>query len=225
MEEKKEIRCCIPVPKLENDGYDWWERHEKKCTLVREKRFDTVFFGDSITHFWTKENNVNYGEGHWDEVFAEKSVLNLGYGFDRIQNVLWRMENGELENQDPKNFVINIGTNQFSITQNYDGDPPEETAQGICFLAEKLRKKFPEAKIIVMALFPRSNKMQEVIAVNQRLHQALDRRSDIILLDIFEKLLLKNAVPTQIDLSFYKDGTHLNRKGYEIWYEALEKYL
>ncbi|MBO5724213.1 MAG: hypothetical protein J6S58_05230 [Lentisphaeria bacterium] len=226
MENQKKIRCCIPATKIENDGYDWWKRHEDKCALVKEKKFEVIFLGDSITHFWSAENNVNYGQGHWDEVFAGKNVLNLGYGFDRIQNVLWRIENGELENQDPGMFILNIGTNQFSVTKNYDGDTPEETVQGICFLADKLRKDFPQSKIVVMALFPRNNHMQEVMDANKLLHEAISRRSDLILLDIFEELCIREeGCVKSAPNCFQPDGTHPNRNGYEVWFKALQKYL
>ena len=61
MEEKKEIRCCIPVPKIENDGYDWWERHEKKCTLVRDSFFSFyIWFACAHTYQLAKIRKKNH---------------------------------------------------------------------------------------------------------------------------------------------------------------------
>lgn len=219
-------RCCIPSAKIETDSYDWWDRHEEKCKLVLEKKFDIIFFGDSITHFWSKENNVDYGEGHWDEVFAGKSVLNLGFGYDRIQNVLWRITNGELANQEPKVIVVNIGTNQYLKTPNYPGDNSQDTAEGITFLIKKLHEEYPDTKIIVMTIFPRGSVMKQVIETNALLHKLLPAIPNVDLVDIFDRFLKKDASEPTPDPQYYqKDLCHLNRRGYELWYEAVKKYF
>lgn len=218
--------CCIPSAKLETDSYDWWERHEEKCKIVLEKKFDVIFFGDSITHFWSKENNIDHGTGHWDEIFAEKSVLNLGFGYDRIQNVLWRILNGELANQDPKAFVINIGTNQFLKTPNYPGNSPKDTAEGIVFLVKKLRKDYPNAKIILMTIFPRGGLMQKIGETNELLHRFIPEIPGVELVDLTENFLIKGTAEPTPDPKYYQgDLCHLNRNGYTLWYNAIEKYL
>ena len=112
-------RSCIPCPKIENDAYDWYKRHETRCELAKKNSYDIVFIGDSITHFWADEDGVTHGVEVWREYYGRRRVLNLGFGFDRTQNVLWRLEHGELDGQCPKLVVLNIGTNQFSATPNY----------------------------------------------------------------------------------------------------------
>ena len=212
-------RTCIPVPKIEEDCYDWWKRHESKKAWVKSHRAEVVFFGDSLTHFWSAEDNVNYGGNLWEELFAGKPVLNLGYGYDRIQNVLWRIDHGELENQNPKLFVICIGTNQYSISSNYSGDTPEDTAAGIRFLLEKLRKGFPDAHLAVMALFPRGGKMPEIRSTNRLLSEFVPAMENAELIDITEKYVNPAGEP---DPRFFQgDWCHLNRAGYELWAEAV----
>ena len=148
-------RSCVPCEKIEEDGYDWYDRHRRKLEEVKTKRADIVFIGDSITHFWNDEDGDGNGLDVWKEFYGKRSVLNLGYGFDRTQNMLWRIHNGEMENQTPKMIVINAGTNQFSITQKYDGDSPEIAFEGVKLLIEEMRKLCPAARIVVMAVFPR----------------------------------------------------------------------
>ena len=75
-------RSCVPCEKIENDCYEWYERHAAKLKEVKTKRADIVFIGDSITHFWNRENNVGFGAKVWDEYYGKRTVLNLGYGFD-----------------------------------------------------------------------------------------------------------------------------------------------
>ena len=153
------MRTVIPVPKIENDSYDWYARHEEKLAAVKaDPSAKIIFLGDSITHFWSGETGTDYGSAVWRKYFAGLPVLNLGYGFDRTQNVLWRIEHGELDGLQPELFIVNIGTNQFSITPNYSGDTPEETVEGIRCIDQLLHRRFPDAEIIQMALFPRRNK-------------------------------------------------------------------
>ena len=219
-------RCCIPSAKLETDGYDWWKRHAEKCEIVQKKKFDIIFFGDSITHFWSKEDGVNYGEGHWDEIFAEKSVLNLGFGYDRIQNVLWRITNGELANQEPKVIVINIGTNQYLKTPNYPGENSRDTAEGITFLVKKLHEEYPETQILVMAIFPRGSLMDQIQETNSLLHQWIPEIPNVKLIDIFDQFLKKDSPARKPDEQYFqKDLCHLNRNGYCLWYDAIKEYL
>lgn len=60
-------RSCIPCPKIENDAYDWYKRHETRCELAKKNSYDIVFIGDSITHFWADEDGVTHGVEVWRE--------------------------------------------------------------------------------------------------------------------------------------------------------------
>ena len=224
-------RVCIPSSKMEDDAYDWWKRHEEKKAWSRNNRAKAIFFGDSITHFWSKEDNIDYGEGSWDEFFAGKGVLNMGYGCDRIQNTLWHIESGEVDDQEPAFVVVNIGTNNFSATKNYPGDNVEDTAKGILFLTEKLHEKFPSARIVVMGLFPRgllsAGRLEKNRQVNEILHKTSPALPYAELRDIFPQFLDKEG---NADAQFFKkDLCHLCRKGYFVWYNAIadlvKKYL
>lgn len=216
-------RTCIGVPKIEDDGYDWWERHQSKVKAAQDGRYKLVFFGDSITHFWSKENGVNYGEGHFDECFGHIPTLNLGYGFDRTQNVLWRIDHGEMANQTPDLIVINIGTNQFSITQRYSGDAPEDVAAGIIAVVEKLHNLCPQAHIVLMALFPRGGKTANIDAVNAILREKASSLPIEALVDLSEQL--GDADHQPIPENYKGDKCHLARPGYEIWGRAILPFV
>lgn len=216
-------RSCIGVPKIEDDGYDWWARHQLKVRSAQEDRYDLVFIGDSITHFWSTEDNINFGEGHYDETFGHIKNLNLGYGFDRTQNVLWRLEHGELANQKPEMIVLNIGTNQFSVSPRYNGDTPEVAAAGIIAVVEKLHIMCPETKIVLMALFPRRGKESDMDGVNAILREKAASLPIAALVDLTGELGDSDHTPIP---EYYKgDGTHLARPGYEIWGKAILPYV
>ena len=220
-------RTCIPCEKIENDAYDWYKRHKAKLEEVKHKRADIVFMGDSITHFWNCEEGIGYGTEVWEEFYGKRAVLNLGFGFDRTQNMLWRLENGEMANQSPKVIVVNAGTNQFSCTPNYDGDTPDEAFEGVKKLIGTLHALAPGAKIILMALFPRlpEEKQIKINALNKLLKEyvSVSQKSYLHFLDLTEKFLYPDG---SFNPELYTDRCcHPNNAGYRIWANALEVHL
>ena len=218
-------RPCSPCEKIENDAYDWYARHEAKITEVKNKRADLIFIGDSITHFWNCEEGISYGLEVWNEFFAHRAVLNLGFGFDRTQNMLWRIEHGEMANQHPKVIVVNAGTNNFSITPNYDGDTPEETFEGVKKLIYSLKALAPQALIVVMGIFPRQPEetQRKITLLNELLNgfiSELPHTEKIRFLDLTDKFLYPDGSFNQ---ELYQDRRcHPNCAGYRIWANALE---
>ncbi len=217
------MRSCIPVPKIENDCYDWYLRHEEKCRAVRREQYKAVLIGDSITHFWSGESGADHGSQVWREMTAGLPVLNLGYGFDRTQNVLWRLAHGELAGQSPELVVINIGTNQFSVTENYSGDTPEVAAAGVRRVWDIVRAMAPDAAIVAMALFPRGGKLTEITRVNRLLHEAAAGRDDLTLLDLSSQLGGPTGEPNPVN--YQEDLCHLAEPGYRLWYAALRPFF
>ncbi|HVJ46924.1 MAG TPA: hypothetical protein VM511_11095, partial [Luteolibacter sp.] len=100
-----ENNAIVPVGKLENDFYDWNKRHEEILAIKDKIDPEIVLIGDSITHLWGGQPNEpkgNRGAIAWKELFGEKRVLNCGFGWDRTQNVLFRINNGEIDGLKPK---------------------------------------------------------------------------------------------------------------------------
>lgn len=219
-------RAVIPVPKIEEDGYDWYARHENILQLQRENQYELVLIGDSITHNWSGEGR-DFGIENWRKNLAKYKVLNMGFGFDRTQNVLWRLDHGELHGQDPKLIVLNIGTNQFSVSPNYDGDTPEDAAEGIIAVLDKIRSICPKTKIILMGLFPREPERAffepRITGVNRILKEAASVRPNVVFLDLRDRFLNPDGSQNK---SLYVDlGCHPNNAGYQVWAEALFPYF
>ena len=71
----------------------WWkDRHEEKRALAEQGDWELVFLGDSITHGW--EGN---GQTTWDKYYGDRKAINLGFGGDRTEHVLWRLDHGEFD--------------------------------------------------------------------------------------------------------------------------------
>jgi lysophospholipase L1-like esterase len=217
--------AVIAVPWLEKDFYDWYERH--RDVLATKKGMDpkVILIGDSITHLWgglPKGNRVN-GQQSWAEIFGGMEVLNLGFGWDRTQNVLWRLSHGEFDDLHPRTVVLNIGTNNLTGTANARANTPAEIVQGILSICELVRRKSPDSRVIVMGVFPRgmnpATPMRASIRqVNQLLSQALASAAKTTFLDIGDRFLEPDGT---LPKKMMADGTHPTDDGYAVWANAL----
>jgi lysophospholipase L1-like esterase len=201
---------CFPNQK-------WWKTRclEKRNEIVDNgvEQYDIVMVGDSITHRWEREG----GEGR--ELFAKLKetyrTLNLGYGGDKTQNVIWRMMNGELEGYKTKLFTLMIGTN------NKDRNPAD-VAAGIKSILNIIRSKHAEAKVVLMPIFPRGaspddkNRMRNE-AVNAIIKGYADGK-DVIWLDFNSRFLEPDGKMTKRVMD---DLLHPNAVGYQIWADAI----
>lgn len=217
--------ALIPVPRLERDSYDWDQRHRDVMAAKTQMNPEIVLIGDSITHFWggpPKANHVN-GPKAWAAAFGNMEVLNLGFGWDRTQNVLWRLQHGEFDGLHPKTVILNIGTNNLTGTVNARANTPEEVVQGILAIHDKVHAASPQSRILVMGIFPRgfhpASRLRAPIAkVNQLLAAALAGKPGTTFLDISARFLESDgSLPKRL----MNDGTHPTDEGYAIWVQAL----
>jgi len=220
--------AIVPVPKLENDSYDWYARHA--AVLQAKDRIDPeiVLIGDSITHFWggTPEANHANGPKAFASVFAPYRVLNLGFGWDRTQNVLWRLDRGELDGLHPRIVVIHIGTNNTSQTGHARQNTAAEIVEGIAAICGRVRSKTPGARIILMQVMPREEKPDNPrrlqIGEINRLLVEFARTNHLDLLDLAPKFLKPDGT---LPRSLMPDFCHPNEQGYMIWADALRPFL
>lgn len=197
----------------------WWHKRtleKRNEILAGPKEYDIVFVGDSITHRWERKG----GEGvlHYAELKKQYKILNLGYGGDRTQHVLWRMKNGELEGYKAKLFMIMIGTNN-------NGDKPEHIAEGTRRIIATIREKHPEAKIMLLPIFPRgANAKDEKRLRNEAVNKITKTFADgekVIWVDFNDKLVdAKGDTKKLMD-----DRLHTNHDGYGVWREAVVPYF
>jgi lysophospholipase L1-like esterase len=141
----------------------------------------------------------------------------MGIGGDRTQNVLWRFQNGQLDGYKARLFVLLIGTNNIDKKTT-----PEEVAEGIKAILEMIKTKQPQAKILLMGIFPTGEKpnpdREKRAAVNIMISKFADNKT-VHYMDITDKLLEPDGTITQ---SVMKDFLHLGSKGFDIWAEAIK---
>jgi lysophospholipase L1-like esterase len=201
--------------------YDWSERHAACVELMKSRDPEIVMLGDSITHFWGGEpvGGRRTGVEEWDRFFAGRRVVNLGFGWDRTENVLWRLTHGEFENVSPKVVVVMIGTN------NIDLNTPREIAAGIAAICAELHRRAPAAHILLLGIFPRGARPDatraKVASVNKRVAR-LDGRDGVTYLDLGEAFLEADG---SISSDVMYDYLHPTAKGYAMWTAAMSPTL
>ena len=218
--------AVVPVPRLETDSYDWYERHKDVLSAKARVNPRVVLIGDSITHFWGgPPEGVHRANGpqSWEQAFGGIPVLNLGFGWDRTQNVLWRLSHGEFDGLHPRTVIVNIGTNNLTGTENARANTPAEVVQGILAIHAMVRAKSPDSRIIVMGVFPRgyspsSPLRTPILEVNRLLARALATTPATTFLDIGAQFLEPDGTLPQKLMS---DGTHPTDEGYKLWAKAL----
>jgi len=220
--------AVVPVPKLESDSYDWWARHADVLRMKDAINPEIVLIGDSITHFWGGQpvnGNAN-GPKAWASVFRPYRVLNLGFGWDRTQNVLWRLDHGEMDGLHPRIVIVNIGTNNTSQTEHARQNTPAEIVAGIAAICGRVRSKAPGVKIILMQVMPREEKpdhpRRKQIAEINRLLVEFAKANRLDLLDLAPKLLRSDGTMRK---DLMPDCCHPNEAGYAIWADALRPLL
>ena len=204
--------------------YDWVERHEAILQLNKPgaNTAQVVLIGDSITHFWGGEPKSARvaGAASWDKFIAPHKPINLGYGWDRTENVLWRLRHGEIAGLKPKAFVVLIGTNNLSGINNV-----EDTVEGVAEVCREIRRQSPQAKVLLLAILPRQAKpdatRQRVAEANKLLKAQATQIADAYL-DLTDKLV-------EADGSILKetmgDYLHPTNKGYEVMGAAIDAQL
>jgi len=223
--------ALIPVPRLEMDTYDFYARHHAELEIQKKVKPQVVLIGDSITHYWGGEpigSEVN-GSAAWQRIFGGMPVINMGFGWDRTQNVLWRLRQGEFEGLTPKWVVLMIGTNNLTATENARSNTPEEIVEGIDAIRREIHRRSPDSRIILMAILPREPNPDSLLRAQiqktnhllaQRFSNGLSNESSVTYLDIGAAFLQPDGSLPQ---SVMPDGTHPNDAGYQIWADALIK--
>lgn len=204
------------IPNL-NGGFR--QKHERNKEVAKKGEAELLFMGDSITDFWRNTDGPFVGKPVFDKYFGQWKVANFGIAGDTTQGVLYRLQNGEGQGIKPKAVMLMIGTN------NTGGNSAAEIAEGIGAVVLELKKDFPEAKILLLAIFPRGRPEDAVRTKIKEINEKISKLHDgerVHYLDIGDKFLDdQKRIPNDV----MSDLLHPGAKGYEIWAEAVKEPL
>lgn len=214
------IAADVPVPRTDANSLI---AHAQLIEKARTGRIDVYFEGDSITRRW---GATDYPQllANWRRNFIGWNAANFGWGGDRIQNILWRLGNGELDNVRPKIVVLLAGTNNVgsAIPAGAEDAVVEDVTKGIRAVVTAIRNKAPEATVIVMGIFPRNDNMVVMPVIN-RINGRLKKMAEgskVRFLSINEKLADDRG--RLYEGMMNADKLHPAEKAYQIWADALK---
>jgi lysophospholipase L1-like esterase len=216
------ISVRIPPPNsaiIPNLAAMFQNKHKDNLEVARKGDSNVLFIGDSITDFWRNADGAFAGKPVLDKYFDHLKVANFGIAGDTTQGVLYRLQNGEGSGFNPKAVMLMIGTN------NTSSNTAAEIAEGVGAVVLELQKNFPDAKILLLGIFPRSTPNNPVRATIAEINSIISRLHDgkrVYYMDIGAKFLdAEGNIPKDV----MSDALHPGPKGYEIWAEAVRDVL
>lgn len=200
--------------------------HEANLKRAEEGPVGLLFMGDSITAGWqTRAKDL------FAQTYGKYQPANFGIGGDKTENILWRIDHGELDKIKPKVMVLMIGTN------NSGTNTAPQISAAIKKIIDQTHAKLPETKILLLAVFPRGPhtvkkpdgtetkddgvKRNEVIKEVNATISKLDDGKMVRYLDIGEKFKVDGKIPDSI----MPDQLHPSPEGYKIWVSAMQPLL
>jgi len=205
----------VPVPR--DRDYSWmplaeWKRtHDALTAIAAKGEAELVFFGDSITAMTRSSES-------WKKTFGAYRYANFGIGGDRTQNLLWRLDHGEIGALKPKVAVLLIGTNNIGLTENDVAD----TVRGVTAITNKLHAAFPATKLLVLGIFPRDESPASPLRPKvQQINAALAKLDDgkaIFVRDIGKVFLETDGT---LSTAVSQDHLHPTEEGIRRWAEAI----
>jgi lysophospholipase L1-like esterase len=198
--------------------YDWKTRHSQVLALNAENPPSIIFVGNSITHYWGGQPvaPVVRGEESWRKFIEPHGVRNLGFGWDRIENVLWRVYHDEMDGYSAKQIVFMIGTNNLQFNSD------KEIVGGLKFLIAATKVKQPKSSILLLGIYPRANHEKRIAQLNEQI-AALAKSIHVHYADP-GKFLLGGDGKINPDF-FTNDGVHPNGRGYDVVGQRIEPLL
>jgi lysophospholipase L1-like esterase len=200
--------AIVPEP---GGSETWHAKHRAMSARAKEGHVDLIYIGDSIVGNWKWD-----GERVWDYYYAKRNGLVLGISGDRTQQVLWRLQHGNIDGISPKLAIVMIGQNNGPFNTG------EEIGAGVAAIVQTLREKLPETKILVLAIFPRGEKPTPERAVLAKANEVAAKLADgkhVFYMDINHLFLRPDG---SIPASLMPDFEHPSEEGCRVWAAAIE---
>lgn len=211
------IATTIPVIQSRDGYYDWRSRHAEILHLNKTDPPKSVILANSIIHYWGGESKAPLvrGADAWSKYLQPMGIRNLGFGWDKIENVLWRVYHEELDGFDASNVVLMIGTN--NLTENND----EEIIAGLKNLTEQIKIRQPKATVLLSGILPRRQMEKRIIVLNK----GIAKLSALLHVQYINPGNVLLSSKGKIDESLFEDGLHPNAAGYKKLGGQLANYL
>jgi lysophospholipase L1-like esterase len=213
-----EMSTTLPITQYrEPNNYDWEERHREILELNKNNPPKKIILANSIVHFWggQPKSKIAREEESWNDYFTPHGLRNQAYGWDRIENVLWRVYHDELEGFEASQILVMIGTNNLHLNTD------TEIVEGLRMLVRAIKARQPKSELVLMGILPRRDAEIRVANLNSKIED-LARVLQIRYSYLGTVFLNKDQ---KIDESLFSDGLHPNEAGYLKFREVLQPLL
>ena len=120
----------------------WMETHYHQKELLRKSYASVVVIGDSIVAGLRRYPTV------WRDFILRYETINLEIRGDRVENVLWRINDIVLP-KSIRSVVIHCGTD------NIDTSSSDEISVAVVTIPRSISHRYPNIEVIVSVLLPR----------------------------------------------------------------------
>ena len=208
--------ACHPWDPVPRTDEGWVKKHKAflDSTKKHANEIHLLFYGDSITEGWGGAGWGGSGKNVWKQYYGNLHAYDYGIGGDKTENLVYRIESGEVANLHPKVVVLMIGTN------NLAQDSVEDISKGVKAVVDLLHSKLPNSKILLLAILPRNTYNDKVKQLNALISKFANGNS-VTFLSMNNHF--EDAKGIHSDL--YVEGLHLNEKGYKVWAQTMDPTL
>lgn len=198
--------------------YLWQGRHTAVLQYNRKYQPEIAMIGNSITHYWGgfPIECRAVAADIWNNLFEGYDVVNLGFGWDRLENIAWRLWHGELDDFVAKKVFMHIGTNNLHINTD------DEIIQMIEQIVQLVQYKQPGATLYLVKILPRRGYESRISNLNTQLANKLSLLKGLKILDFADLFLSNNGT---IQENLFSDGLHPNQAGYQLIAKRMKAYL
>ena len=220
VQPKRQVTTTAVAHNRDKSIYDWPTRHAQVVRVKQQVTPDVIVIGDSIMHYWVGVPlaPIIRGEDSWTKAFGQQT-LNAGFGWDRTENVLWRLQHGELKGTTPRVVVVAIGTNNLGL------NAVDEVVDGIDAICQEVHRQLPKTRILVLGILPRADASRLKVSpdqVNYRLQTRLHPRDYVDVFDAGNAFLTRTG---DLRKELFSDGLHPNKAGYAILADAIAPHV
>ena len=186
------------IQSREFNNYNWEKRHREILEINEYDPPKSVILANSIIHIWggLPKSEVAREETTWEEFLTPEGVMNYAFGWDRIENVLWRVYHGELDGFEAERIMVMIGTNNLRVNTN------EEIVAGLDLLMQAIKVRQPEAQIILMGILPRRDMEDRIAELNLDISRLANRKG-VAFADVGDSFLRENQKLKYFSLMAY----------------------
>ena len=213
--------CTEPMKNPFPTEYNWQERHNAIIAECKKRAPDMIFIGDSITHYFGGRpvDDIVRGGEVWEQYYAPRNPVNMGCGWDRTQHMLWRLDNGCLDNINPRLALVLAGTNNVL----WEDSSAEDIAEGVRQISVRISNKLPDTKILLSGILPfgeasECEKRSRIREINRIVSGFADNKN-IFFVDAGAGFMNTDG---NLKKELFVDGLHPNCDGYSLYAKTIE---